>query len=147
VSEWGSISVRSCGVAVLTAVFKENPSTTYNCLVEATSTGVRIVTEEELKDVKLHTVKFLGKDNEVIDEQVIPHGYTASYPSPLSYDGYAFNGWDKDVCNITTDTVIKANYVLGTNRYEGKTMAILGDSISTYLNYMPKGIHRLYTEI
>ena len=144
VSEWGSISVRSCGVAVLTAVFKENPSTTYNCLVEATSTGVRIVTEEELKQVKLHTVKFLGKDNEVIDEQIVPNGYTATYPVPLSYDGFAFDGWDKDVCNITSDTVIKAKYATGTNRFEGKTMAILGDSISTYLNYMPEGYAHFY---
>lgn len=144
VSEWGSIVPRSCGVCVLTATFKENPSIRYNCLIEATSTGVKIVTPEELANKELHVVTFKGKDGEIIDEQVIPHGYTAIHPTPLSYEGYAFNGWDKDVCNILEDTVINATYVSGSNRFEGKSVAILGDSISTYKNHMPDGYAHFY---
>lgn len=41
-------------------------------------------------------------------------------PTPLSYDGFAFVGWDKDVFNITEDTQIHATYVEGSNPYVGK---------------------------
>lgn len=144
VSEWGSIVPRSPGVCVLTATFKENPSIRYNCLIEATSTSVKIVTPEELASKELHVVTFKGKDGEVIDEQIIPDGYTAIHPAPLSYEGYAFNGWDKEAWNIKEDTVINANYVEGSNRFEGKSVAILGDSISTYKNHMPDGYAHFY---
>ena len=144
VSEWGSIVTRSCGVCVLTARFKANPTISYNCLIEATSTGIKLVTPEELANKQLHKVTFKGKNGEVIDKQIVPDGYTAIHPTPYSYDGYAFNGWDKDVCNITEDTVINATYVKGTNRFEGKRLAILGDSISTYKIHMPEGYNHFY---
>lgn len=144
VSDYGSISVRSCGVCVLTAVYKNNPTITYNCLIEATSTGVRIVSEEELKNKQVHKVTFIGMNGDVIDEQIVPDGYTALYPDPFTYEGYGFNGWDKGVTNIKADTIINATYIEGSNRFEGKKVAVLGDSISTYLNYMPEGYAHFY---
>lgn len=144
VSEWGSIVPHSPGVCVLTATFKENPAIRYNCLIEATSTGIKMVTKEELLSKELHTVTFKGKDGEIIDEQVVPHGYTAIHPTPIKYEGYAFNGWDKEAYNILEDTVINATYVEGSNRFEGKSIAILGDSISTYKNHMPDGYAHFY---
>ena len=144
VSAYGSISVRSCGVCVLTAVYNSNPTISYNCLIEATSTGVRIVSEEELKTKQVHKVIFKGMNGEVIDEQMVPDGYTALYPDPLAYEGYGFSGWDKGVTNIKADTVITAKYVEGNNRFAGKKIAVLGDSISTYLNYMPEGYAHFY---
>lgn len=142
--EYGSLSVRNPGVSLLTAISEENPTVKYNCLVEATSTNIRVITLEELKNKELHTVTFKTSFGDILDEQAIPHGYTAFHPTVKSYDGYAFDGWDKEAYNITEDTIITANYVEGENRFEGKKLAIIGDSISTYASYMPEGYAHFY---
>ena len=140
ISEFSSLRGGRQGVCVVTATLKTDTSIKYNCLVEYTGSGFKKVTLDELKSRNIYTVTFVGKNGEVLDTQRVVEGYTAIHPNVPSYEGYAFDGWDKDAWNITSDTTITALYKKGTNRFEGKTISILGDSISTFKSCMdPSG--------
>lgn len=139
-SAYGSLRGGRHGVCVLTATLITNPSITYNCLIESNASGFKKVTVEELSSRNIYTVTFKGKNGEILDEQRVVEGYSAIYPNVPSYEGYAFDGWDKDAWNITQDTIVTTKYIEGTNRFEGKTISILGDSISTFKSVMdPSG--------
>ncbi|MBR3971586.1 MAG: starch-binding protein, partial [Ruminococcus sp.] len=63
-----------------------------------------------------YTVTFINYDGTVIDTQEVKEGFAAvapavtlTKPSDVWYD-YTFSGWDKDFTNITTDTVVIAQY-------------------------------------
>lgn len=140
VSGYSSLRGGRQGICVLTATLVSDPKITYNCLIEFTGTGFKKVTLDELNSRNIYTVTFKGKNGEVLDEQRVVEGYTAIHPNVPSYEGYAFNGWDKEAFNITCDTTITATYIEGKNRFEGKTISIIGDSISTYNSVMdPSG--------
>ena len=136
VSGYSSLRGGRQGICVLTATLISDPKITYNCLIEFTGTGFKKVTLDELKSRNIYTVTFKGKNGEVLDEQRVVEGYTAIHPNVPSYEGYAFNGWDKEAFNITCDTTITATYIEGKNRFEGKKISIIGDSISTFKPYV-----------
>lgn len=140
VSSYSSLRGGKQGVCVLTATLKSNPNITYNCLIEYTGTGFKKVSLDDLKTRNIYTVTFKGKNGEILDEQKVVEGYTAIYPNLKPYDGFKFTGWDQDVVNITKNMTISATYASGTNEFEGKTISIIGDSISTYKPFMdPSG--------
>lgn len=144
VSQWSSISVVSAGYCVLTATLKTDPNYTINCVIKVTADGVTISSEEEANNFELCLVTFKDKEGNVIATSKCPKNGSVIYPTPTSYEGYKFVGWDKNNFNITEDTVITAQYEEGTNKYQGKTFAIIGDSISTFKGYIPEGFSYFY---
>jgi len=144
VSQWSTITIASNGYCILSATSKTDESYVINCIIKTTSDGIEVVSEEEANKIDLVNVTFKGKNGEIIDKVICNKGGAVVYPKPISYDGLMFNGWDKNNYNIQEDTVITATYKEGTNNYEGKTFAIIGDSISTYQNYIPSGFASFY---
>lgn len=144
VSQYSSITAKKAGYCVLTAKSLLDSSVTINCVIHVGVEGVRVATLEEANTIVTYTVTFVGKDGEKISEQIVQKGGYAIAPTPLAYEGYAFNGWDKDIYNITGNTTITATYKKGTNNYAGKTFSIIGDSISTYQDFVPKGYATFY---
>ncbi len=144
VSQFSSITAKKAGYCVLTAKSLLDSSVTINCVIHVGVDGVRVASLEEANTIVTYTVTFVGKDGEKISEQIVQKGGYAIAPTPLAYEGYAFSGWDKDVYNITENTTITATYKKGTNNYAGKTFSIIGDSISTYQDFVPKGYATFY---
>jgi len=143
VSTYSSISAASNGYCILTAKHKTS-DVTINCVIKVTSEGISCSTVEEANNVELCNVTFVGKDGETIKEIVCPKGETVIYPAAPTYDGYKFVGWSHPNTNIQSDVVIEATYELGVNNYAGKSFAIIGDSISTFKNYIPSGFASFY---
>ena len=144
ISAFSSITAKKAGFCVITGTLQSDPSVTVNGVIKVTSEGVVFSSEEEANTIELCTVTFVGKDNEVIDVQTVLKGGAAYYPTPLTYEGLKFVGWDKDNYNILEDTTIKAKYEEGTNNYVGKKFALIGDSISTYQDCIPDGYACFY---
>lgn len=144
VSIWSSISVKNAGYCVLSATLKTDKNVIINSVIKVGVDGVSISSEEEANNVITHTVKFYGKDKELIDTQTVLDGQYAIAPYPIEYDGFAFESWDKDLYNITSDLEINACYVSGENQYSGKSFSFIGDSISTYQDYVPEGYATFY---
>ena len=86
----------------------------------------------------------IDKDGEIIETQKVLSNQSAIAPIPPVYEGLAFNGWNKPITNITEDTTIQATYIEGNNKYTGKKFAFIGDSISTYQDYIPDGYDCFY---
>ena len=145
ISIYSSLTAKSAGYTIITGKLKSNPSVIVNAVFKVTSEGISLSNEEEANTINVFTVTFKGKNNEIIaTKKVVGNGHVI-YPVPPTYDGYAFVGWDKDNYNITEDTVINALYESGkTNNYVGKKFSILGDSISTYQDYIPEGFSCFY---
>lgn len=62
------------------------------------------------EETQKHSVQFLDKDGNVINEQFVYDGKDAVLIDAPKISGYKFSNWDKDYHNITTDTVIQAVY-------------------------------------
>ena len=144
ISQYSSITGKKAGCCVITGTLNSDPTVTINGLIRVTGDGIVAVTEEEANKITTYTVTFLGKNDEVINTQKVLEGGSAVCPIPPVIDGYAFMGWDKECYNIKEDTTIKAKYRKGTNNYTGKKIAIIGDSISTYQDYIPSGYACFY---
>ncbi len=61
-----------------------------------------------------HKVTFMV-DGQKYVEQDVPYGEAADAPKNPEKTGYTFNGWDKSFSNITTDTVVNAQFTI--NKY------------------------------
>lgn len=144
VSAYSSITAKKAGFCVLTATLKTNPSVTINCVIRVSTEGVFFSSIEEANQPSIVEVTFVDKDNVVIEKQFVKKGQYTIPPTPPTYDNLAFNGWDHDIYNITENTTIQATYKEGINNYVGKKIAIIGDSISTYQDYIPKGYPSFY---
>ena len=144
VSQYSSITINSSGYCILTATSKENPNMFINAVIKTTIDGITIVTDAEANVSEICDVTFIGKDKEVISTTKCHKGGNVIYPKAPNYDGYKFIGWDKQNYNITSDITIEAQYEFGSNRFNGKSFAVIGDSISTYLNYVPDGFATFY---
>ena len=144
VSAYSSITINSAGYCILTATSKTDPNFIINAIIKTTVDNIYVVTEEEANTIELCNVTFKGKDGEVISTTICHKGGNVIYPTPFGYDGYKFIGWDKQNYNINSDTTITALYEFGSNRFNGKTFAFIGDSITTYLNYVPDGFKTFY---
>ncbi len=144
VSAYSSITAKKAGYCVLTAKSLLDENLTINCVIQVGVDGVKVSTLEEANTIVTCKVTFVGKDGEKISEQIVQKGGYAIAPTPLTYEGLAFTGWDKDIYNITADTTIKATYKAGTNQYAGKKFSLIGDSISTYQDFVPSGYKTFY---
>lgn len=144
VSTFSSITAKSLGYCVLTATLKTDASVFINCVIKSTANGIEFATIEEANKLEICTVTFVDKDDNIIAVKKTVKGGNVILPVPPKYEGLAFAGWSSDNYNITSSVTIKATYKEGTNNYQGKSFAIIGDSISTYSNYIPKGFASFY---
>lgn len=144
VSAYSSITAKKAGFCVLKATLKTDSTVTINCLIRVSTEGVFVATIEEANEPSIVEVTFVDKDDQIIEKQYVKKGQYAIPPVPKTYENLAFNGWDKDIYNIKENTTIKATYVDGNNPYVGKKVAIIGDSISTYQDYIPTGFASFY---
>ena len=92
------------------------------------------------KQVRQYTYKFVLDDGTILKEDVVDYGTMPEQPTNVpakpSTDQYKylFVGWDKTVSTVKGDIVYTAVYnAIPINiSLEGKTVSILGDSISTF---------------
>lgn len=144
-SQYSTIFVRGAGLCVVTGTHKTKANVTVNYAIKVTAAGPEYITEEQANNFVTHKVTFKDKDGNEIDTQTIVDGATAIYPQAPIVEGFSFIGWDKECYNIKVDTVITAQYKAGgENKYQGKTFAFIGDSISTFKNYIPDGFSCFY---
>lgn len=144
ISQWSSMSVVSPGYAVIQAVNNNDKSIVICCVVKATAEGIFISTVEEANTKVSYQVTFVDEAGEVIEVQTVEQYKNAILPTPPVKDGWTFVGWDKEHVNITSDLIIGPTYIEGTSNFAGKTVSILGDSISTFKNYVPEGYACFY---
>ena len=144
ISQWSSMSVVSAGYAVIQAVNNNDKSIVICCVVKATADGIFISTVEEANTKVSYQVTFVDEAGEIIEVQTVEQYKNAILPTPPAKDGWTFVGWDKSHVNITSDTTIGPTYIEGTSDFAGKTVSILGDSISTFKNYVPDGYACFY---
>ena len=142
VSQWSTLTAHQNGFCVLSAT---DGSITINAFVKVTSEDIRIATPEEVNNWDQITVTFKGFNGETIETKTIRKGTSTFYPVPPVVEGYAFVAWDKEIYDLTSDTEIFAIYEANaTNPYQGKKIAFIGDSISTYQYYIPAGYAFFY---
>lgn len=140
ITAYASCAVSSAGFCVITATLKSDPNYTINGMFRTDVNGIYISSVEEANTPDLVTVTFKGKNNEVLGTQKVRRGSFAYLPTPPTYDGYAFAGWDHDNWNITADTTFKALYTTEyENPYVGKTIAFVGDSLTSFHGFIPQG--------
>lgn len=144
ISQWSSMSVVSPGYAVIQAVNNTDKSIVVCCVVKATAEGIFISSVEEANTKVTYQVTFVDEAGEVIEVQTVEQYKNAILPTPPAKDGWTFVGWDKEHVNITSDLIIGPTYIEGTSNFAGKTVSILGDSISTFKNYVPEGYACFY---
>lgn len=56
------------------------------------------------------TVRFLGKDGNLLKAQNVEKGKDATAPNPPEIEGYEFIGWDKDYSNVQSNLDVMAVY-------------------------------------
>ncbi len=68
--------------------------------------NVTVVTEEEVK----YTVTFKDKEGNILKEEKVSPGESATAPNAPSVDGYTFKGWDQPFDNVKSNLIVKALY-------------------------------------
>ena len=145
VSIWSSLTIRGAGYCILTATLKTDPNYFINCVIHCTNEGVSFSNEDEANNIELVTVTFVDQNNKTISTQKVVKGGSAILPKMPDIAGYAFYGFDHDNFGIKEDTTFKAIYLKDkTNNLNGKTISILGDSISTFEPFIPSGFASFY---
>ena len=65
---------------------------------------------EEVKELNKYTIKFYIND-ELVKEEVVEEGKSATAPEPKEIEGAIFVKWDGNYNNVTSDATVKAVYV------------------------------------
>ena len=144
ISAYSSISIASSGFAIIKATYIDDPSIVGYAVVKATSEGVFISSIEEANTKVEYEVTFTDEDGNVIDTQKVEEGKTATLPTPPAKPGYTFYGWSEAHYGISSNITLEPTYIEGESDFVGKTVSILGDSISTYKGYVPDGYSCFY---
>ncbi len=107
---------------------------------EATEDIVYTALFKETK--RKYTYKFVNFDKTILKEETVEYGTKPVAPSnPTREDDlkatYTFNGWDKELKEVTEDVIYTATYTAQVKDFKyselvGKKISILGDSISTF---------------
>lgn len=64
----------------------------------------------EKAPIKEYKVTFKDKDGNILKEEVVKEGSSATAPTAPTVDGYTFKSWDKAFDNVTEDLVVMAVY-------------------------------------
>lgn len=144
ISMWSSISVVSAGYAIIRAELITDPSVVGYCVIKVNADGVQISSIEDANNKKTFKVDFMDESGNIINTQTVEESMSAELPTPPTKEGYTFVGWSGDHFNIQSDTTLEPAYVKGSSDFVGKTVSILGDSISTYKSHIPDGYSAFY---
>ena len=144
ISIWSSISVVSAGYAIIRAELITDPSVVGYCVIKVNADGVQISSIEDANNKKTFKVDFMDESGNIINTQTVEESMSAELPTPPTKEGYTFVGWSGDHFNIQSDTTLEPAYVKGSSDFVGKTVSILGDSISTYKSHIPDGYSAFY---
>lgn len=144
ISMWSSISVVSAGYAIIRAELITDPSVVGYCVIKVNADGVQISSIEDANNKKTFKVDFMDESGNIINTQTVEESMSAELPTPPAKEGYTFVGWSGDHFNIQSDTTLEPAYVKGSSDFVGKTVSILGDSISTYKSHIPDGYSAFY---
>lgn len=147
ISAYSSISIVSAGYTIITATLKTDPSVVYYCIIQTSANGIVKATLEEANDPNYVIATFRMNETETIEKMVQKGGFVIA-PTAPNKDGSIFTGWigenQETIYNITKNTTFIPTYTLGQKSYAGKTISVLGDSITTYLGYIPDGFAYFY---
>ncbi|MGI6710489.1 MAG: InlB B-repeat-containing protein [Bacilli bacterium] len=147
ISAYSSISIASAGYAIITATLKTNSSVVYWCVIKTSADGVVKSSLEEANAPNYVTVTFKLSDTQTVQKPVLKGGFAVA-PTPLPKFGHIFTGWvgqnGETIYNISKNTTFIPTYEVGANSYAGKTISVLGDSITTYAGYIPTGFPYFY---
>ncbi len=144
ISTYSTISIVSSGVTYIKAELKSDPTKVGYVLIKTSTDGVVAVTEAEANKFISYTVKFEDADGNLLSEQTVKEGGNAVVPDIPLVEGKVFDGWSGKFYDVKADITVKAKYRTGTNKYAGKTVSILGDSMSTYQTIVPEGYSCFY---
>lgn len=147
ISIYSSISIVSAGYAMITATLKADPSVVYYCIIRTSADGIVKATLAEANAPNYVVATFQMSETETIEKTVQKGGFVIAPTAPFK-EGYIFTGWvgenQETIYNITKDTTFFPTYTEGQKSYAGKTISVLGDSITTYLGYIPSGFSYFY---
>ncbi|MFA7435994.1 MAG: GDSL-type esterase/lipase family protein [Bacilli bacterium] len=147
ISAYSSISIASSGYAIITGTLISDPSYVLYAVIQTSADGVVKATLEEANAPNYVYATFKLDENTEI-KKIVTKGGAVIAPTAKEKVGHAFSGWigenGEDVYNITKDTTFLPTYVKATKSYSGKTVSILGDSITTYAGYIPEGFANFY---
>ena len=144
ISAFSSMSIASPGFGIIKAVYNNDPTKVFYAVVKTTKDGIFISSIEEANTKVEYEVTFTDENGNIIETQKIEEGKAATPPTPPVKEGYTFIGWSADIFGITENITLEPNYIEGTSDFAGKTVSILGDSISTYKGYVPDGYSCFY---
>jgi len=144
ISQWSSMSIAAPGYAIIKAVNKADPTIIVYAVVKATTDGIVISSIEEANTKVEFEVTFTDENGNVIETQKVEEGKAANLPTPPAKEGYTFYGWSENHYGISSNITLEPTYIEGEADFAGKTVSILGDSISTYKGYVPDGYKCFY---
>ena len=144
ISAFSSMSIASSGYAIIRAEYIDDKSIVGYAVVKVTADGIVISSIEEANTKVEYEVTFTDEFGNIIETQKVEEGKAATPPTPPKKEGYTFVGWSAETFGIKENITLEPNYVLGTSDFAGKTVSILGDSISTYKGYVPDGYSCFY---
>lgn len=144
VSIFSSISAAGAGYTLIRAENIKDPKIVGYAVIKVNADGIYISSIEEANNIPEYTVTFTDENGKAINTQTVKEGEAALLPAPPKKEGYTFVGWSGLHYNIQGNTTLEPTYVQGTSDFVGKTVSILGDSISTYKNYVPSGYSCFY---
>ena len=144
ISQWSSMSIAAPGFAIIKAVNKADPTIIVYAVVKATTDGIVISSIEEANTKVEFEVTFTDENGNVIETQKVEEGKAANLPTPPAKEGYTFYGWSENHYGISSNITLEPTYIEGEADFAGKTVSILGDSISTYKGYVPDGYACFY---
>lgn len=139
ISQWSSISVVSPGYAIIRAENLNDKTLVGYAVIKVNADGVFISSIEEATHIKKFTVEFHDENGKVISTQEVEESKAATLPTPPIKEGYTFVGWSAEHFNIKENLTLEPTYKKGVSDYVGKTVSILGDSITTFTGYIPDG--------
>ena len=136
---YSSITAINNGFTIITGVLKSDNTKTINGILKVDGDELTIVREEEANTIEIVTLTFKGRNNDIIETFKMKKGSLPFYQIPKIYENYSFCGWDKEILYVNESTIITGIYTkIINNKYTGKKISILGDSISTFEGYIPK---------
>lgn len=144
ISIYSTITPLTPGITVLKATYQKDTTQVGYALIQVTGDGVKCVTVEEVSKINTHKVHFRDSSNNIFLTQTVKEGYDAVLPTPPLEEGKGFSGWEGDFYNIKKESYVRATYSLKQNHFVGKTVSILGDSMSTYKGIIPDGFSCFY---